>query len=138
MKKKKLIPIVFLYIILFSLISFTSYFIIRRDKPRIIKPFQDPFVFENGTNVETEEDWDVRREEIKELLLDLEYGHMPGRPDAIKVKIDNTVSIKPAIEPKKAFTSSSLRRWRYSDNTGTNACEKAPSANKFRKKFGIR
>src|SRR5688572_9663855 len=28
-------------------------------------------------------------------------------------------------------------RVRYSDNTGTNACEKAPSANKRRRKFGI-
>ena len=37
----------------------------------------------------------------------------------------------------KCCTASWLRLVRYSDNTGTKACEKAPSANKRRKKLGI-
>jgi len=63
--------------------TYGIYFLYRIDKPVIIKPFPDPFIFNNGTQVKDEEDWQARREEIKELLLDEEYGHMPGRPDAL-------------------------------------------------------
>lgn len=47
--------------------------------------FPDPFVFNNGTAVETVQDWQVRRDEIKEMILDIQYGRPPGRPDALNV-----------------------------------------------------
>lgn len=80
-RKKKLKPIII--IIIMGLWSFGIYFIISFDKPVIIKPFPNPFIFNNGTQVSTQEDWLIRREEIKELLIDVEYGHMPERPDAL-------------------------------------------------------
>lgn len=79
-----------LFVFLLGLGTYGIYFLYRVDKPEIIKSFPDPFLFNNGTSVETEEDWSVRREEIKEILFDEEYGHMPERPDAIEVKIDNS------------------------------------------------
>lgn len=54
-------------------------------QPVIIKAFQDPRVFNNGTAVTTVAEWAERRAEIKELVLANEYGHMPGRPDAVNV-----------------------------------------------------
>jgi len=73
-------------IIVVGLWSFGIYFLISFDKPFIVKPFPNPFIFNNGTQVTTQEDWAVRREEIKEILLDIEYGHMPGRPDALQAE----------------------------------------------------
>ena len=68
--------------------TYALYFLYRIDKPLIIKAFQDPFMFNNGTRVQTEADWQARRIEIKETLLDLEYGHMPsGHPDNITVQV---------------------------------------------------
>jgi len=51
----------------------------------IVKPIPDPFLFNNGTRVTTTADWEIRRTEIAEIIQTVEYGHLPGRPDAIKV-----------------------------------------------------
>ncbi len=77
-------------IILLGFGTYGLYFLYRLDKPTVIKSFPDPFEFNNGTSVKTEGDWQVRREEIKELLLDKEYGHMPGRPDSIHAKLESS------------------------------------------------
>ncbi|MEX2715290.1 MAG: hypothetical protein Q6353_019995 [Candidatus Sigynarchaeum springense] len=61
------------------------YLIIGSDHPLVIKPFPDPFMFNNGTRVSSESDWNSRRAEIKELLLGTEYGAMPGRPDRVSI-----------------------------------------------------
>ena len=66
------------------------YFWYRLDVPEIIKPFPDPFLLNNGTKVNSQHDWFLRREEIKETLLTLEYGKMPGAPDKITSAIYNT------------------------------------------------
>ena len=86
MKIRKIIKISVLILIII-IVPYGVYFLYRLDKPKIIKPFPDPFIFNNGTYVESKGDWLVRREEIKDILLDIEYGRMPGRPDAIKAKI---------------------------------------------------
>jgi hypothetical protein len=61
------------------------YFTVGRDYPVLIKAFPDPFMFNNGTRVTNIADWNVRRVEIKDLLLNTEYGTMPGRPDGMNV-----------------------------------------------------
>ena len=43
----------------------------------------------------------------------------------------------PATESTRSRTSAVSRRFRYSATTGTKACEKAPSAKRRRKRFGI-
>ncbi|MHA1277401.1 MAG: alpha/beta hydrolase family protein [Candidatus Helarchaeota archaeon] len=68
--------------------TYGAYFLYRLDRPKIIKAIPDPFLFNNGTRVQTEAEWQARRLEIKEMLLDLEYGHMPfDPPDKISVKV---------------------------------------------------
>nr|MDO8114331.1 hypothetical protein [Candidatus Sigynarchaeota archaeon] len=59
------------------------YFTFGNDLPLVLNAFRDPFMLDNGTRVSNVPEWETRRAEIKELLLGTEYGHMPGRPDAM-------------------------------------------------------
>ena len=45
-----------------------------------IKELPNPFTFGDGTAVRTKEDWAKRRDEIKNLCQDYEYGHLPPKP----------------------------------------------------------
>jgi endo-1,4-beta-xylanase len=59
-----------------------------------IKTLPDPFTFFNGTKVKSIEDWDRRRDEIKELSQYYEYGYMPPPPDAVTAMLnDKTIEI---------------------------------------------
>lgn len=44
------------------------------------EPLPDPLVFNDGRRVETKEDWQRRRSEIREILLEIEYGTIPPAP----------------------------------------------------------
>ncbi|MFX0101830.1 MAG: hypothetical protein ACFFCS_19855 [Candidatus Hodarchaeota archaeon] len=59
----------------------------------VFKPLPDPFLMENGTRVSTLGEWNVRREEIKDLILDIEYGTMPGIPEQTIVNINSTNNV---------------------------------------------
>lgn len=89
-KNLKSILLIGICIFLLSLGTYGLYFVYRLDKPKIIKNFQDPFILNNGTRVQTIQDWGIRQEEIKQMLLDIEYGHMPDHPDNITAKILGT------------------------------------------------
>ena len=51
-----------------------------------IKELPNPFVFADGKAVRTKDDWNRRREEIKDLFQDYMYGHMPPKPQKMTVK----------------------------------------------------
>ncbi len=51
--------------------------------PRIELP--NPFLFENGDRVASPADWTRRRLELRELLLDYEYGHAPPATGGVTV-----------------------------------------------------
>lgn len=53
---------------------------------KLIKELPDPFVMQDGSRVATVEDWNHRREEIKDLMLNIQYGTMPNSPEEVKVK----------------------------------------------------
>ncbi len=44
----------------------------------------DPFLFLDGSRVRTKEDWTRRRSEIMELVLGIQYGHLPPAPGNVK------------------------------------------------------
>ncbi|MBN2153141.1 MAG: hypothetical protein JW839_16935, partial [Candidatus Lokiarchaeota archaeon] len=69
------------------------YLVVGSDHPLVIKPFPDPFMFNNGTRVDSGSDWDARRAEIKDLLLETEYGTMPGHPDRINGTETSTIDL---------------------------------------------
>ena len=51
----------------------------------VIEGLPDVFIFADGRKVETPEDWDRRREELKAALLYYQFGSMPPRPDRVTV-----------------------------------------------------
>jgi endo-1,4-beta-xylanase len=51
-----------------------------------IKELPNPFTFTDASPVRTKEDWARRREELKDLFQDYEYGHMPPRPAKMSIK----------------------------------------------------
>ncbi|MHA1369294.1 MAG: glucuronyl esterase domain-containing protein [Promethearchaeota archaeon] len=63
---------------------------------QLVKEFPDPFLFNDGTRVKTKEEWNKRREEIKKLILEIEYGMIPDAPEDMNVEIINSVDIDEA------------------------------------------
>ncbi|NPV45922.1 MAG: hypothetical protein HPY69_03100 [Armatimonadetes bacterium] len=49
----------------------------------LIDPLPDLFAFSDGTRVQSPDDWWRRREELGELVLSIEYGHLPPSPAAV-------------------------------------------------------
>jgi dienelactone hydrolase len=47
----------------------------------------DPLVFSNGQRIETKEDWKRRRNEIREMIQDIEYGNIPHAPENWKAEV---------------------------------------------------
>ena len=59
------------------------------DKLPSIPQLPDPFLFPDGTRVNDQADWLRRRGQIKAMILDYEYGHLP--PDPGNVKGENQI-----------------------------------------------
>ena len=76
--KRKIIAIVIVSVFLTSILSGGVWFLVRQKYPKIIKSLPDPFILNNGTRVSTQEEWETRRVEIKDLLQSIEYGTIPG------------------------------------------------------------
>jgi hypothetical protein len=51
-----------------------------------INELPDPFLMNDGTRVKTKADWAKRREEIKEIILYYQYGHIPPAPGNVTAK----------------------------------------------------
>ena len=47
----------------------------------------DPFTFADGSAVRVPADWDRRRAELKALFEEHEYGHLPPKPESMKVQV---------------------------------------------------
>lgn len=56
------------------------------DKDRVLGMLPDPFLFSDGRRVESADDWLIRRKEIKNRVVELEFGGMPPEPEFIKVE----------------------------------------------------
>jgi len=51
-----------------------------------LNKFPDPLQLNDGKRVNTAEAWKARRAEIIEIVLSIEYGHMPPSPENVAVK----------------------------------------------------
>jgi endo-1,4-beta-xylanase len=51
------------------------------------KNLPDPFTFFNGKRVNNVDDWNRRKQEIKDLAQYYEYGSMPGKPDGVTARL---------------------------------------------------
>jgi len=61
---------------------------------RLIKELPDPFLFENGQRVTSTKEWPQRREEIKHLMRNIQYGTMPGAPEDVSATSLETETFK--------------------------------------------
>ena len=59
-----------------------------------VKELPDPFTFQDGSRVKTPADWDRRREELKRLIQDYEYGHLPPAPGNVKAEELSSKAVK--------------------------------------------
>jgi glycerophosphoryl diester phosphodiesterase len=73
----------------------------------VIEDLPDPFRFQNGTRVKSEVDWRRRREEMKDLILGLEYGRMPPPPGNVRVEkeIESAIRFDGAVRYRKVLLS---------------------------------
>lgn len=55
-------------------------------KYELLGKLPNPFIFNNGRMVKTVEDWQERRKEIYENVVDLQFGTMPPKPEFLEVE----------------------------------------------------
>ncbi len=60
----------------------------------------DPFTFFNGEKVRTLNDWNLRRDEIKDLVQYYEYGYMPDPPENVTADINEEGIVKIMVYDK--------------------------------------
>jgi len=51
---------------------------------KIITELPNPFLMKDGSRVVTEEDWNQRRQEIKDMMINIQYGSIPSSPEEVK------------------------------------------------------
>lgn len=51
-----------------------------------VKELPNPFIFRDGTRVKGKEDWQRRREELKELIQHYGYGHLPAAGGKVRAE----------------------------------------------------
>jgi endo-1,4-beta-xylanase len=71
-----------------------------------VKGLPNPFLFRDGSRVRNKADWKRRREELKKLFQDYEYGHMPPRPEKMTLERGKVVDDK---ENKVALQTLTLK-----------------------------
>lgn len=70
-------------------------------------PLPDPLVFQDGRPVASTAQWPERRDEMRELLLKHEYGHVPPPPG--NVTLDATLETGTRFESASTFRALRLR-----------------------------
>ena len=53
---------------------------------KLIKELPDPFLMKDDSHVVTLEDWNLRRQEIKDMMINIQYGSMPSSPEEVIIK----------------------------------------------------
>nr|MDO8118580.1 hypothetical protein [Candidatus Sigynarchaeota archaeon] len=75
---------------------YISAYTIVDGKTRGVKPLHDPFMLNNGTRVRTLDEWETRKGEMRQILEDVEYGHMAPPPATL---VPNVVSMTNITDP---------------------------------------
>ena len=60
---------------------------------RLISELPDPFLMQDGRRVASLNDWQQRREKIKDMMLNIQYGTMPGAPESVAVQTLETETL---------------------------------------------
>ena len=54
---------------------------------KVLGQLPNPFVFEDGTEVRSINDWPPRRKEIAKVTVDMQFGHIPPAPAKLNVEL---------------------------------------------------
>lgn len=81
--KRKILASILIFI--FSISGIGLFFAIDFFIVKVRGEFPNPFRFNDGSMVDSVSDWNIRREEIKQLIQDIEYGSLPPRPDSLNI-----------------------------------------------------
>lgn len=79
----------------------------------VVERLPDPFLFLDGTRVQTRDDWERRRAEMKALILGIQYGHMPDGSDPVTVR---------GVVSKEALHDGVTLRERHALTMGAEGC----------------
>ncbi len=60
--------------------------LIKITEYQVLGSLPDPFLFEDGTRVKTQEDWQKRRQEIYRTAIELPYGKQPPAPEFLEIE----------------------------------------------------
>ena len=60
--------------------------IIKAVQYDVLGKLPNPFIFDDGTEVKTVEDWEKRRKEIYKTAVELQYGPQPPKPEVFEVE----------------------------------------------------
>ncbi len=78
-----------------------------------IQELPNPFVFSDGAVVRDANDWKRRREELKKLFQDYEYGWLPAKPEKMAINRGETV-----IDEENMVAIQDLEvNWQHKGNT---------------------
>lgn len=69
-----------------------------------IPELPDPFRTDDGARVASPYDWARRREEIREILLSQEYGHMPPPPGAVRAEDETRQPVADGLGVERRLT----------------------------------
>lgn len=101
---KRKIAAIFL-IFIFSVTGMGLFFGIDFLIVKVRGEFPNPFRFNDGTLVASVSDWNLRREEIKQLIQDVEYGRIPPCPESLNInKCSSEIRSDGSIFEKYNFT----------------------------------
>ncbi len=90
-RRKHLLLIALSLVIMVPL--YVSAFGIVVTKTRGVKPLQDPFMLNNDTRVRTLDEWETRRAEMRQVLEDVQYGHMAPPPGALVPRVVSVINL---------------------------------------------
>ena len=79
-----------------------------------LNKFPDPLQLNDGKRVKTAEAWKARRAEIIEIVLSIEYGHMPPSPENVAVKseaVPELISLSEKLALPVSLDRSSYRNF---------------------------
>ncbi|MBO5913683.1 MAG: hypothetical protein J6Q76_09465 [Clostridia bacterium] len=66
------------------LIPVTGEEIIKATEYEVLGKLPNPFIFDDGTEVKSVEDWEKRRKEIYKYAVELQYGVQPPKPEVLE------------------------------------------------------
>lgn len=87
--------------------------IIKVTEYEVLGKLPDPFVFDDGTKVESVDDWEKRKAEIYETAVELQYGTQPPKPEVFEYEALSE-NYKDSCVSYKIYSGTALKQVSFS------------------------